>query len=34
VTLARHRYVVDPSEAARMRAANWIEEGPVFCAPT
>jgi hypothetical protein len=33
VTLARHRYVVDPAEAARMRADGWIEEGPVFCAP-
>jgi hypothetical protein len=33
VTLARHRYVVDPAEAARMREAGWTEEGPVFCAP-
>jgi len=31
--LLRHRYVVDPAEAARMRAAAWIEEGAVFCAP-
>ena len=34
VTLARHRYVVDPAEGARMRASGWTEEGPVFCAPT
>jgi hypothetical protein len=34
VTMARHRYVVDPNEAARMRAGGWTEEGPVFCAPT
>ena len=33
VTLARHRYVVDPGEIARMRASGWIEEGPVFCTP-
>jgi hypothetical protein len=33
VTLTRHRYVVDPAEAQRMRAAGWFEEGPVFCAP-
>jgi hypothetical protein len=33
VALLRHRYVVDPAEAARMRAAGWIEEGAVFCAP-
>jgi hypothetical protein len=33
VALLRHRYVVDPAEAARMRAAAWIEEGAVFCAP-
>jgi serine protease len=33
VTLARHRYVVDPTEIAHMRASGWIEEGPVFCAP-
>lgn len=33
VTLTRHRYVVDPTEAQRMRAAGWFEEGPVFCAP-
>ncbi|HEX5864131.1 MAG TPA: choice-of-anchor D domain-containing protein [Casimicrobiaceae bacterium] len=29
----RHRYVVDAAEAARMRAAGWLEEGVVFCAP-
>jgi len=33
VTLIRHRYVVDAAEAQRMRAAGWIEEGAVFCAP-
>jgi serine protease len=33
VTLTRHRYVVDPTEAQRMRSAGWFEEGPVFCAP-
>jgi hypothetical protein len=33
VTLLRHRYVVDPTEAERMRAAGWLEEGVVFCAP-
>jgi hypothetical protein len=33
VTLARHRYVADPGEIARMRASGWIEEGPVFCSP-
>lgn len=33
VTLARHRYLVDPAEAASMRASGWIEEGPVFCTP-
>jgi hypothetical protein len=33
VTLARHRYVADAGEMARMRASGWIEEGPVFCAP-
>ena len=33
VVSVRHRYLVDPNEAARMRAAGWIEEGPVFCAP-
>jgi hypothetical protein len=33
VALLRHRYVVDPAEAARMRAAGWLEEGVVFCAP-
>ncbi|HZI84198.1 MAG TPA: choice-of-anchor D domain-containing protein [Casimicrobiaceae bacterium] len=34
VTQVRHRYVVDPAEAARMRTAGWFEEGPVFCAPS
>jgi len=33
VALLRHRYVVDPAEAARMRAAGWLEEGIVFCTP-
>ncbi len=33
VVSVRHRYIVDANEAARMRAAGWIEEGPVFCAP-
>lgn len=33
VALLRHRYVVDPAETARMRAAGWLEEGIVFCAP-
>lgn len=33
VTLTRHRYVVDQTEAQRMRAAGWVEEGPVFCTP-
>ena len=34
VTQVRHRYVVDPAEAAQMRDAGWIEEGAVFCAPS
>lgn len=34
VTSVRHRYVVDPAEAANMRAAGWLEEGAVFCAPS
>jgi len=34
VTLIRHRYVVDPAEAAKMQASGWIEEGTVFCAPS
>src|SRR5262249_9026329 len=34
VTQVRHRYVVDLGEAAKMRAMGWIEEGPVFCAPS
>lgn len=29
----RHRYVVDATVAAQMRALGWFEEGPVFCAP-
>jgi serine protease len=33
VTQTRHRYVVDPSIAAAMKAAGWVLEGPVFCAP-
>jgi hypothetical protein len=33
VVSVRHRYIVDANEAARMQAAGWIEEGPVFCAP-
>jgi hypothetical protein len=33
VTQSRHRYVRDAAELARMRAAAWIEEGPVFCSP-
>jgi hypothetical protein len=28
---ARHRYVKDPAEIARMRSAGWTEEGAVFC---
>lgn len=34
VTQVRHRYVVDPAEAARLRVSGWIEEGAVFCAPS
>ncbi len=33
VSESRHRYVQDAVELARMRAAGWIEEGPVFCSP-
>jgi hypothetical protein len=33
VTETRHRYVVDAAAAATMRAAGWVAEGPVFCAP-
>ncbi|MEO8751476.1 MAG: choice-of-anchor D domain-containing protein, partial [Casimicrobiaceae bacterium] len=33
VAQSRHRYVRDAAELARMRAAAWIEEGPVFCSP-
>jgi len=34
VSQSRHRYVRDVAEIARMRAAAWIEEGPVFCSPS
>ena len=34
VTQARHRYVKDAVEIARMRNVGWIEEGPVFCSPS
>jgi hypothetical protein len=30
---SRHRYLVDAAEIARARAAGWVVEGPVFCAP-
>ena len=30
---SRHRYLVDAAEIARMAAAGWIVEGPVFCPP-
>ena len=33
VTASRHRYVVEPSIANDMKAAGWLLEGPVFCAP-
>jgi serine protease len=33
VTASRHRYVTDPATADQMRAAGWVLEGPVFCAP-
>jgi hypothetical protein len=33
VTESRHRYVTDAAVAESMRAAGWILEGPVFCAP-
>lgn len=33
VTETRHRYVVDSAAADAMRAAGWIPEGAVFCAP-
>lgn len=33
VTGTRHRYVVDTAIAAAMRAAGWVPEGAVFCAP-
>jgi serine protease len=33
VTASRHRYVTDRSMAGAMRAAGWVLEGPVFCAP-
>lgn len=32
-TGSRHRYLVDAAEIARMAAAGWVVEGPVFCAP-
>lgn len=32
-TASRHRYVRDPAVLAGMRAAGWVEEGAVFCAP-
>ena len=34
VTESRHRYVVDRAIADPMRAAGWVLEGPVFCAPS
>ncbi|MEO8487224.1 MAG: choice-of-anchor D domain-containing protein [Betaproteobacteria bacterium] len=30
---SRHRYARDDAAIAAMRAAAWIEEGPVFCSP-
>ena len=33
ITESRHRYVVDAGVASAMRAAGWVLEGPVFCAP-
>jgi len=33
VTASRHRYVTDWTTADAMRAAGWVLEGPVFCAP-
>jgi len=33
VTASRHRYVRDPAVLQGMRAAGWVEEGAVFCAP-
>jgi hypothetical protein len=33
VTASRHRYVTDRATADAMRAAGWVLEGPVFCAP-
>jgi len=32
-TASRHRYVTDAATADQMRAAGWVREGPVFCAP-
>jgi hypothetical protein len=32
-TASRHRYVADASLIAPMLAADWVLEGPVFCAP-
>lgn len=34
VTASRHRYVTDRATADAMRAAGWVPEGPVFCAPS
>jgi len=34
VTASRHRYVTDRATADQMRAAGWVLEGPVFCAPS
>jgi hypothetical protein len=31
VSQSRHRYARDAAAIAAMRAAAWIEEGPVFC---
>ena len=33
VAQSRHRYARDAATIAGMRAAAWIEEGPVFCSP-
>jgi Repeat of unknown function (DUF5648)/Abnormal spindle-like microcephaly-assoc'd, ASPM-SPD-2-Hydin len=30
---SRHRYVQDAAVLGQMRAAGWLEEGPVFCSP-
>ena len=34
VTASRHRYVTERATADAMRAAGWVLEGPVFCAPS